>query len=30
VDAWVKSTPLELVAKCEIASGAYEFYLRKK
>lgn len=30
VDAWVRNTPLELVARVEIARGSYEFYLRKK
>jgi TusA-related sulfurtransferase len=30
VDAWVKTTALELVDRVEIARGAYEFYLRKK
>ncbi len=30
VDAWVRSTALELAARVEIARGSYEFYLRKK
>jgi len=30
VDAWVKTTALELVDRVEIARGSFEFYLRKK
>lgn len=30
VDAWVKTTALELVDRIEVARGSFEFYLRKK
>jgi TusA-related sulfurtransferase len=29
VDAWVRSTPLDLVDKQETAPGTFEFYIRK-
>jgi TusA-related sulfurtransferase len=29
VDAWTRSTKLELVAKQEVAPGTFQFYVRK-